>query len=301
MKAIIALALFTQAAHCAQCLPLTTDRIFARDLAAADPSFAGMQADQVIGFAPAPGVKRIINVPELWRIARANGIVPSTSEEVCFEIPMRSIAKEDLVSAMRRSLPPDSEVTVIDFSPTAFPAGAVEFPLTGLEPALPNAKGLRIWRGSIKYGDTLRAPISARVDVRRRISAVVTVAAIPRNSGVDAAHLRVETVSVPLDRVRGLARNIEEVAGGVAKSDLAAGSPVPMSAVEKPMSVHRGDPVVVEVLSGRARIRIDAVAEISARAGEMLDLRNPSSGKVFRARLEDGGRAVVVVRAGQGL
>jgi hypothetical protein len=33
----------------------------------------------------------------------------------------------------------------------------------------------------------------------------------------------------------------------------------------------------------------------------MVDLRNPENGRTFRARLEDGAHAVVVVPSGQGL
>jgi len=47
--------------------------------------------------------------------------------------------------------------------------------------------------------------------------------------------------------------------------------------------------------------QITAIAQTTVRAGEIADLRNPISGKIFRARAESGSRAVVVVGRGPAL
>jgi flagella basal body P-ring formation protein FlgA len=295
MKAIGVLTFFAMSAYGAGCLPVVGDRIYARDLAAADPAFASLPASRAVGFAPSPGAKRVFTASELGKIARANGMTSAAVREACFEIPMRPISKEDLSASMRRALPTDVDLTLIEVPQGDFPAGSFEFPLTTLEPAVPGAGAVRMWRGSIRYGDTLRARIWARVDVRRPFSAVVAATYIPRNAAVTASQLRLATVSIALGQERGLARGIEEVIGSIAKSDVPAGTPLSVAALEKPLAVRRGDPVLVEVQSGRARIRMDALAEISARTGEELDLRNTSTGKVFHARLEGAGKAVIVV------
>ncbi len=44
--------------------------------------------------------------------------------------------------------------------------------------------------------------------------------------------------------------------------------------------------MTVDVQSGFAHLQFDAVAESSANEGDVIELRNPSSGKTFRAKLE---------------
>ena len=53
------------------CLPVGGERILGSDLALADARFAALPAAQIIGYAPAPGMKRIFAAAELGRIARA--------------------------------------------------------------------------------------------------------------------------------------------------------------------------------------------------------------------------------------
>jgi flagella basal body P-ring formation protein FlgA len=70
--------------------------------------------------------------------------------------------------------------------------------------------------------------------------------------------------------------------------------------LERAPDVRRGDAVQVQVVSGSARLKLSAIAERDGRSGEMLEFRNPSSGKTFRARL-DGPKAIVLVGTGPGL
>ncbi len=278
-------------------MPLAGDRIYTRDLALAIPAFAAVPAGTVIGYAPAPGTQRIFSVTELGRIARANRVTLDRPLEVCFEIPMRALAADDALESMRRVLPPDTELAVVELPKTGIPAGRLEFPLTGLEPA---ARGARVWRGFVRYGDTLRMPVWARVTVQRRVVAVVAAKDLALNAPLDRAALRVESVAVPLDSERMAAR-LEDVMGRVARKPIRAGEPIPLAILVSPAVVHKGDPVKVEVRSGTARLVFDAVAESAAGSGEMVELRNPDSGKTFRARVAESGRAVIVVPARQAL
>ncbi len=294
---IAALAVLSLHYGAAACLPVTGDRILGRDLALADAAFAALPANLTVAYAPAPGTKRAFAQAELARIARANNIKTAIPEEICFEIPMHEIEDTDVLSSMRRSLTADAELSLVELPRTVVPVGRLEFPLTGLEPAV---KGARIWRGFITYGETLRMRIWARVNVCRRVEAVVAVSALALNVPIDAAHLRLETVSVPVGQDQHVAQHIEQVLGRVPKKTVDAGSTIPLALLEIPPTVRRGDAVKVEVRSGPARIQIDAVAENAARTGEIVQLRNPSTGKTFRARLEGGSKAVIVV-AGKAL
>ena len=80
-----------------------------------------------------------------------------------------------------------------------------------------------------------------------------------------------------------------------------AGSVIPIAILAEAPTVRKGDSVTVEVQSGPAHVRFEAIAESAARDGDMVELRNPSSGKTFKARLEAGGKALIVLTAGQKL
>ncbi len=292
MKTLIAGMALVSLGYGGACMPVTGDRILGRDLALAAPAFAALPANLTVAYAPAPATKRVFAQAELARIARANNIKGAIPEEVCFEIPMHEIEDTDVLSSMRRSLTADAELSLVELPRTAVPVGRMEFPLTGLEPAV---KGTRIWRGFVTYGETLRMKIWARVEVGRRVEAVVAISDLALNVPIDAAHLRVETVSAPIGQDQHVAQHLDQVLGRIPKKAVSAGSTIPLAILDIPPTVRRGDAVKVEVRSGPARIQIDAVAETAARTGEIVQLRNPSSGKTFRARLEGGSKAVIVV------
>jgi hypothetical protein len=60
---------------------------------------------------------------------------------------------------------------------------------------------------------------------------------------------------------------------------------------------RRGDTVPVEVHSGRAVIRFDAIARKDVVANGVADLRNPMTGRTFHARM-DGAKAILIVGEG---
>jgi hypothetical protein len=63
--------------------------------------------------------------------------------------------------------------------------------------------------------------------------------------------------------------------------------------VRPPLEVERGDAVEVEVRSGAALLRFDALAESGGRAGDLVFLRNPESRARFSARVVARGKVVV--------
>jgi flagella basal body P-ring formation protein FlgA len=281
------------------CLPITGDRILGRDLALANPQFAALPASLTIGFAPSPGMKRIFASGELARIAKANGIAMADPEETCFEIPMRKITVEEATSAMRRSLPAGADLNIVELSATEVPVGEVEFPPAGLEPAAPATPGLQMWRGSLRFTSTRKTPVWARVAITQKMDAVLTGRDLPPNMPIEAGALHVATWSGPLVRDR-VAVRVEDVIGRVPKRGLKAGSLIPLAMLDVAPAVRRGESIRVEVNSGPAHLFFEAIAEKEARDGDLVDLRNPSTGKIFRARLE-GSKAVVVIAGGSRL
>ncbi len=74
---------------------------------------------------------------------------------------------------------------------------------------------------------------------------------------------------------------------------IVAGAAVAVADLAESSDVEVGDTVVVEVQSGPMVLSFEAKSESAGRRGDMISLRNSSSGKVFRARVTARNRAVV--------
>jgi flagella basal body P-ring formation protein FlgA len=300
MKFLPLLFLMLPAVVSARCLPVTGDRILGADLASADTKFASLPAALQLGYAPSPGASRVFTALELQRIARANGIQAADFTDVCFEIPLHVPTDAEFVEAMRPALPADATLRLVDMARTAIPTGKLQFPLSGLEPPAVGNDGARLWRGFVQYTDTRRVAIWARAVITATCITVVTRTALAADTPVDAASLEIETRTGPLKR-EPVASRLEQVVGRVIRRPLAAGAEIPLSLIDEPPAIRRGDLVRVEVRSGLAVLHFDAVAESTVRAGEYAGFRNPITGKTFRALAETGSKAVIVVGKGPAL
>jgi flagella basal body P-ring formation protein FlgA len=282
----------------AACLPVTGDRIFGRDLALSDARFSALPASLTVGSAPVPGARRVFASAELARIARAHGIVMSDPLEVCFEIPLKQLERAEVLPEMLRAFPA-AEVSVVEVSSTPVPLGEVKFPVSGLEPASVSEPAVQLWHGYVRYSETRRVPVWARVRISQTLMAVVADRDLAANVVVEASALRIEKRSgSPVGQ--NVAVRLEDVIGRIPKRAVKARALIPLSALASAPDVRRGDAVQVQVVSGSARLQFSATAERDGRSGEVLEFRNPSSGKTFRARL-DGPKAVVLVGMGPGL
>jgi flagella basal body P-ring formation protein FlgA len=284
----------------AGCIPITGNRILGRDLAGADPRFSALPATLTVGYAPAPGTKRVFTPLELQRLAKANRIPAADYNDICFELPMRRLTEEDATAAMRRSLPAEAVLKIVELESLDIPVGTLEFPLEALEPTAIATHGVQLWRGHVKYAETRLLAVSARVEVTVKFTAVVAGKDLAANAPIDAGSLRIETLTGMVQREK-LATRIEDVQGRLPKRALKAGSAIAIAILVEPPAVRKGDPVTVEVQSGLARLRFQAIADSAARDGDVVELRNPANGKTFKARLGPGAKALVVIAAGQQL
>ena len=65
-----------------------------------------------------------------------------------------------------------------------------------------------------------------------------------------------------------------------------ADSPVWTDSIDPPLEIAKGDLVTVGVHSGLAELTFEVQAATSGRRGEFISLKNPDSGKIFRARVD---------------
>lgn len=273
------------------CFPVEDDRIYARDLAAAIPAFSGVAADFAVGYAPAPGIRRVFKGAALERLARNQGVTTEALPDVCFERAMAALQAGDILEAMRTAWyagdvrGTDVRMELRSFSPLNAPQGKVVFPRAGLQlPAASDPRAEVVWRGYVIYGINRRFSISARARITTTTTRVVAVSDLSIGTPVRADQIRLESFDTFALDDRP-ARNLDEVVGYLPRAPIRAGSTVLRSQLSRAPEVARGDVVKVEVTAGAARLMLEGRAENDGVTGKTILVKNPASGKLFRARV----------------
>lgn len=268
------------------------DRITAGDLAAAEPGFAALAPDTALAYAPVPGVRRMLGAAELKRLAGRNGITIEPAGGLCVERSMRQLGRDELLAAIRRSLG-DASATIelLDWNRYPAPDGEIEFPRTALR-APGRAGDATIWKGWVVYAAKRRFAIWARVRLTVNCAQVVATEELRAGVPIQAGQLRTEARAVFPER-NPAPLSIKDAAGRIPRRSIPAGSPVSPGLLRQPADVARGDAVKVEVRNGNARLELEGRAEASGNKGQTITVRNPHSGKSFRARVETQGKVVV--------
>jgi len=276
------------------CLPVKGDRIRAGDLARAIPAFAAAPPETVLGHAPAPGARRVFRFPELKRLAARHGVSIDPAEEACFTVPVRPLATEELVAAMGRSLGEAGvRIEILDHSRFPAPAGTIEFPLSGLgQPAAPHGTAPVVWKGFVRYGGERRFRVWARVKVSAPARCIVALEPLPARKPIELHQVRMEDCErFPSPGSRTV--SVEDAAGRLPRRAVPAGAWLSVEETEAPKAVARGEMVAVEARMGAAEVRFEGRAESAGGTGDVVSVRNPSSGRIFKARVKRKGLVAV--------
>jgi flagella basal body P-ring formation protein FlgA len=277
------------------CEMIDHGQIVADDLAKALPAFAGIPGDAVVGIAPALGSRRILAFPELDRFARKYGVAAPANAKACFEWKLRRLTEDDVRAVVRESLrAPEAHVEILAMSSTMIPEGKLIFPLSGLaapyvaDPATPVT-----WHGQVLYGGARKFSVWVRIRASAMLTRVVASELLLPGQPVTVPQIRLETnEDFPLQH--GVARNLDEVAGMVPRYAIRPGMPVFRSDLSAPILVRRGELVKVTVISGPARLTLEAQANDPGHQGDEISLTNPRTGKTFRGRIDGKGEVQVI-------
>jgi flagella basal body P-ring formation protein FlgA len=290
------LLFFSMITHSGPCEMIANDHILGEDLAKALPGFLHkIPGDAVIGYSPAPGARRDFGSVELQRIGAPYGVAVAEDMKACFEWRLQPLTDDVVRAAIRDSLQsPDARVDVLAISRDQAPAGIVSFPISGLLASTLTGPDTPVtWRGEVLYHGSRKFSVWARVKLSATMTRVVATQLILPGQNVAPDQVRIETYDdFPLRN--DIARNLEEVVGRMPRRAIRVGLPVFRSDLIEPLLVQRGDLVEVTAISGAAELHLPAVAETAGRQGDTISLKNPRSGKIFRARIEGKDQALVV-------
>lgn len=280
--------------NASRCQTLRGDQITGEDLARALPAFSAIPGDAVIGFSPVPGNRRVFAFPELARIGKKYGLETPANARACFEWTMQPLTEDAVRAAIRETLKaPEARIAILAMSKSEVPEGKLVFPLSGLsastsvDPATPVT-----WRGEVMYHSAHRFTFWARVRIAANMARVVPKELLLPGQPVSAQQVSLETrEDFPLRN--DLARSLEEVVGRTPLHAVRPGTPILRTDLREPFQVQRGDAVFVTAICGGAQLQLEAVAENPGKQGDVISLKNPRTGRTFRARVDGKDQALV--------
>jgi flagella basal body P-ring formation protein FlgA len=273
----------------AGCFPVAGDRILARDLALAVPAFAKLPPNLELGFAPASGARRTYSAAEVARLAHRYGLDAEPGAEACFARPVETLTRERVAAALQAALPA-ARIDVVEWSPQPVPPGELRFPPSGL--AVPEVSAPQtplLWRGAICRPGSEDFPVWAKARIQVTGVRVVAAETLLPGRRIEPAQLRLEPYVGP-PGPPGLA----QIVGRASQRLIPAGARIDTQFLEEPEEVFRGERVRVEVRSGQARLLLEGLAQASGRRGETIPVRNPASGRIFSATVQNRGQVTVV-------
>ena len=273
-----------------ECFPVAHDRILGSDLAAASALFAAAPPDLVIANAPRPGARRLFEPAELIRIARANDLDVTDVAPLCFEWPTSPPDPEMAKAAMRKSLgAPQANIEIVTISKYPAPQGELVFPRDSL--LQPGSGDSAVWNGYVAY-DGGKFPLWAQIRLTMHQSRLVNLVDLLPGHIIEASDVRIEEAEEFPRRPVPLA-TVEAAVGMAARRAVRAGSVLTATMLEVPNDVERGQPVIVEVQSGGAVVRLEAKSESGGHRGDTVAVRNAASGTLFHAQVTGRGHVMV--------
>ncbi|MBN9661691.1 MAG: flagellar basal body P-ring formation protein FlgA [Acidobacteria bacterium] len=300
MTRTLTLLILSPAALVADCIQVDRLQVHASDLAAVLPAFGSLPAGTVLGYTPAPGLRRFWTLHQLNTILERHGlpVLAATNQPdatICVERPARTYSAQEVEKALRTALPQDAHLELIDYCRLPMPSGDLRFELKSLSshPGSADTAPL-LWRGGVQYDARRSAPFWAHVRV-----------SVPQEGFYAAKDLTAGHVITPADIVHDI-RLVSPLSpkpvvtesvliGFECRRAIRAGTPMQAELLTRPRAVSQGDSVQVIVESGSAQVEFEGRALAAGRQGDSILVENTQNGKRLKALVKAPGQAIVQV------
>jgi flagella basal body P-ring formation protein FlgA len=272
-----------------QCIEVAGARIRAGDIASSVPELSNIPPDTEIGISPLPGAVRHLRAIELSRVLGS-----PVAGEVCVVRRMRPLTVDEITAAMRSRIPdPNVRLSVVDYSHSPVPPGAVEFSLSGLSPGTsPLSATPVMWRGRVRYDAGRTATVWARVQISVASRVLVARRQMRPGEAVTAADVEEKTIDYS-SLSPPQAVDLDTLTNSETSRDIAPGAVIERSMLRSRAAIRKGDTIRVAVKSPGAELRFDAAVASSARIGDRVLVRNPLNGRMVSAVVRSSGEAVI--------
>ena len=264
---------------------------------------AGARADVVVGTAPAPGRRLVVEAAQLAALARIHGLAwrpLMAGERSIIERPGRPVPQDEVLELLRAELsrlglPAESELELPNFAPPLVPVAAMLN--LGLE-------GLVFDAAQGRFAATLvvlaEGQPSQRLRIAGRAMATAAVVVATRRMAlgdvIRAGDVRVTRLR--LDRVRpGAAEAADQVVGQQLHRPMTEGLPVMTGDLGPPPVVAKNALVVMTLEAPGLSLTVQGRALADAPQGGVLQVMNLESHAVVEAQAIAPGRVRVAMGA----
>ena len=200
--------------------------------------------------------------------------------------PAEELSADRIAAAMRTALAENVQIDVVDHSRSAACAGTLMFKRAALLPVLDaDPKRVVYWRGDVQCADGRTSPIWARARLTVKRALVVAKEPVAAGTELQPEQLELREVECAMTGPRTL-EEVNAAAGTIAMRPIAKGQPIRREWLKVRPQVARGQQVLVRVVAGRAQLLLQGRAESSGSTGQQVMVKNPASGKMFRATVE---------------
>jgi len=261
----------------------------------------GPRGAAMLGAAPAPGRRMVIEAAQLTAIARSYGVnwrAMSQNDRVVVERPGRALPRAEVEALLREEfsragLEPDSEIEITGWTPPLVPIAALH--QASLEGAMIESPGNRFAATLVVMADgmaTQRLRITGRAVPTTPV--VVATRRLAMGEIIRAADAR--EMRVRAERVRpGVANRLDQVVGQEARRPMAVEGMFALVDLAPPSMVTRNQPVTLFLDAPGITMTAAGRALESAPRGAMVPVMNLASRAVLEGQVIGPGRVRVAL------
>jgi flagella basal body P-ring formation protein FlgA len=204
----------------------------------------------------------------------------------------QQLSKESVEPAIRRHVlqygpwkAENIELRLLPFQALTLPAGMLS--LRVLQPAVVAGPGTQNFYLAAAIGGKEEARFWLRAEIRAFEQVVVASAPLGRQELVGANDVRLERREIVARAHRPFTR-LEDVIGKQPTRFIEANEILTSSALDRPTLMKRGSAITLVFDTGAMRVETAGVAEEGGKSGDMIQVKNSSSGKMLRGVVLDG-------------
>lgn len=223
-----------------------------------------------------------------WLLAALLGLALSAQADGSATQPLDGGAVEALLQRHLRQQEPrrwqNIELRLLPFQPVMLPAGVARLQV------VQSARGgstVQSFLIAAHVGDQESARFWVKAEVRLYDQVVVAARPVARQETLGAKDLRLERREIA-PRLGQPFTRIDDVIGKQAIRAIANDDVITAVAVDRPMLLKRGSSINLIFDSGSLRVETQGVAEEGGKIGDLIQVKNPASGKLVRGVVLDG-------------
>ncbi|MGZ8433079.1 MAG: flagellar basal body P-ring formation chaperone FlgA [Candidatus Binatia bacterium] len=217
-----------------------------------------------------------------WLLALLLGLALSVQADGSQTQPLDSGAVEAVLLRHMRQAEPrrleNLELRVLPFQPVLLPAGVARLRVVQ---SARGAAGVQSFLIVADVGAKEEARFWVKAEVRVYDQVVVAARPIGRQESLSAKDLRLERREIT-SRTAQFFTRLDDVVGKQSTRSIQSDDVITANAIERPTLLKRGSPITLVFDSGSLRVETQGVAEEGGRMGDLIQVKNFTSGKMLR-------------------